>query len=414
MFAHELHLEDFPIQFKPGRIALVVGNATYLHVDPLRNPTNDASDMATVLREIGFEVHEHQDASASQFRRAIDRFLKVAQSCDLRLIYYAGHGIQYHGANYMIPVDSALTEPEHVEYDCIDVGRILAPCGRFNKGANVLILDACRDHPFARPWRGVVAPARGLAPITAPRGTLICYATAPGDVAADGHGRNGTYTGTLLRHLTKPRTDFQQVLRNVRREVMELTYGRQVPWESTSLTDDLVLVDEHTEAVANLQRHPELRSTLSYCIGVDENLARLAKTERTILGRSSEGAGLDIFRENGEVKKIEYIEYGESGRSEEIYYFRQGAPIFSTMQLYRYNRPFYFDKQKAEEVGDIEWFDHHKTRVETSVVRWLSSGRPVVVLTDGKFSAPVPELTNAFLERLSQAIEDAKIATSEL
>lgn len=218
------------------RIALVIGNSSYKEA-PLRNPTNDARAMAKALEELGFEVMTLLDASRDSMQKAILEFSGKLEDDTMGLFYYAGHGIQARGRNYLIPVDAALASERALRYEAIDVSGVLEEMEFAHNRLNVVVLDACRNNPFERRFRG---SARGLAAIDAARGTLIAYATAPGSVAADGEGRNGVYTEELLKALGVPGLKAEEVFKRVRVNVTRRTKGLQVPWESSSLTGDFV------------------------------------------------------------------------------------------------------------------------------------------------------------------------------
>jgi hypothetical protein len=222
------------------RTALVIGNVAY-EVGLLRNPVHDASDMATTLRQLGFEVTLRHDAARRPMVEAIDLFSRQLRQGGVGVFYFAGHGVQIGGENYLIPVDARIGREQDVPYEAVPVGRILGGLEDADNQLNILILDACRDNPFARQWR---SGQRGLAAIQAVRGSLIAYATAPGAIASDGDGRNGLYTSYLLQHLTTPGLSVEQVFKKVREGVVKVTKGRQTPWESSSLIGDFAFVPQ--------------------------------------------------------------------------------------------------------------------------------------------------------------------------
>lgn len=221
------------------RMALVIGNARYAHGNRLANPANDAGDMAAALRRLGFDVTLVLDADQDDMRRAIDAFGDRLGEGDTSLFYYAGHGIQVSGNNYLIPVDANLKSEGDVEYNGVHAGRILAKMEDAGCRTNIVIFDACRDNPFARSWtRGIRRKNQGLASMLAPSGSLIAYSTAPGTTASDGRGKNSVYTAALLRHIRTPNIPIEKMFKQIRMAVREGTNGVQVPWESTSLTGD--------------------------------------------------------------------------------------------------------------------------------------------------------------------------------
>ena len=216
------------------RVALVIGNGAYKD-SPLMNPVNDARDMAAALRGMGFEVIFGENLSQTDMKRNIHAFGEKIRNGGVGLFYYAGHGIQVRGSNYLIPVDATITSEEEVEYESVNAGQLLSQMAAARNRLNIVILDACRNNPFARSFRSA---EKGLASIDAPSGTLIAYATAPGSVASDGAGRNGLYTQELLKYMKQPDVGIEQLFKQVRAAVRSRTEGKQTPWESSSLEGD--------------------------------------------------------------------------------------------------------------------------------------------------------------------------------
>lgn len=219
----------------PGRTALVIGNAAYSEdLGPLKNPGNDATDMAATLRQLGFAVTLVPDATHQRMAEAVEDFSRQLRPGSVGVFYYAGHGAQVGGRNYLIPLGARITTEAVVPYQAVAAEEVLAHMDAAGQGKslNVMILDACRNAPFMRGWR---SPLRGLASMQATGGSLITYATAPGAVAADGTGRNGTYTRHLLRFMTEPNLPVELMFKQVRLAVEQETKGQQIPWESSSL-----------------------------------------------------------------------------------------------------------------------------------------------------------------------------------
>jgi hypothetical protein len=222
---------------KPQRkIALVIGNSNYLS-SSLANPLNDARAMRDALQSVGFTVMEFENLSQSQMKKAIDDFGLRLKSNEVGLFYYAGHGIQSKGYNYLIPVDADLQSEQQVEYDCVQADRVLGLMEASGTKVNIIILDACRNNPFERSWTRS-SGGRGLAFMSAPSGTLIAYATSPGNTASDGSGKNGLYTSAILESIRIPDITILQMFQNVRSIVSEKSKKQQIPWESTSMTGD--------------------------------------------------------------------------------------------------------------------------------------------------------------------------------
>ena len=221
------------------KYALVVGNADYQYLDGLDNASNDANDMGALLEKMGFDVDLYTDISRTTFVEAIKGFSKKVRNYDIVLFYYAGHGLEIGGKNYFVPVDAVASSIPEIKRNCVSANSIIYSIKAAETDANIIILDACRNNPFK-----LVDPADksdGLALMDAPPGTIISFATAPGKVAFDGIGRNGEYTGALLTHLEVFDAEIKDVFANVRSTVVSNTHESQVPWESTSLTQEIVL-----------------------------------------------------------------------------------------------------------------------------------------------------------------------------
>jgi hypothetical protein len=213
------------------RHALVIGNSAYAS-GPLRNPVNDARAMAKALGETGFHVTLVENATQAGMQRAIRELGSALSKGGVGLFYYAGHGIQVKGRNFLVPVNADIAQEYEVEYSAVDAGLVLAMMEAAKNPLNIVILDACRNNPFQRSWRS--APA-GLAQMDAPSGSFIAFATAPGSVAADGSGDHGTYTKHLLAEMARPGVPIERMFKQVRTAVMSETRNRQIPWESSSL-----------------------------------------------------------------------------------------------------------------------------------------------------------------------------------
>ena len=227
------------------RVALVIGNAAYQHAPQLANPQNDASDMASKLTGLGFVVVTGRDLDLTGMRRSIREFVGKVEGADVALFFYAGHGLQVNGGNYMIPVDAQLRSNNDLDFEALPVELVLSAMER-NAKVNLVFLDACRDNPLAATLarsmgtRSVVV-GRGLAKLDTGVGSLIAFATQPGNVALDGADRNSPFTTALLRHLGTPGQSITDDLIAVRRTVLKATDGKQVPWDSSSLTGPVVL-----------------------------------------------------------------------------------------------------------------------------------------------------------------------------
>ncbi len=217
----------------------MIGNGSYKS-SPLRNPVNDAVDVASKLKRLGFDVTDGKDMTRKEMRSAIRAFGDNLKKGGVGLFYYSGHGMQVKGKNYLIPVGVDIQSEDEVEDEAIDAGLVMRKMEKADNTMNMVFLDACRDNPFARSFR---TGSRGLAQMDAPSGSLIVYSTAPGSIAADGKGRNGIFTKNLLLHLSTPGLEVGTMLRMVRVSVEKDTDGKQVPWESSSLKGSFYFVD---------------------------------------------------------------------------------------------------------------------------------------------------------------------------
>jgi len=213
------------------RVALVIGNSNY-RSSPLKNPANDAKSMASILRRLGFDVEEKTDLGYMEMNKTVESFGKRLRSGGVGLFYYAGHGMQVNGANYLIPVDAQIEDENEVRFKAVDAGLVLAKMEQAKSDVNIVVLDACRDNPFSRSFR---SSSHGLASMDAPSGTFIGYATAPGKTAADGDGKNGLYTAELVKVLEIPGIPLEQVFKRTLKAVREKSASKQTPWVASNL-----------------------------------------------------------------------------------------------------------------------------------------------------------------------------------
>ena len=226
-------------QQREQRVALVIGNGAY-QSSPLKNPVNDATDMAQALKDKGFAVTLRTNIGNRDMRQAIRAFSQTLKAGGVGLFYFAGHGVQSKGRNYLIPLNAEIKEEFELEDEAFDANRVLAGMEEAGNRVNIVILDACRDNPFGRAWR---TSATGLAQLSAPIGSFVAFATAPGSVAADGSGRNGLFTSHLLTSLRNPDSDIDRVFTRVAAAVARESGNKQVPWKSSSLTGEFCFAD---------------------------------------------------------------------------------------------------------------------------------------------------------------------------
>lgn len=229
------------------RTALVIGNSAY-KISPLKNPVNDAHAVAGTLRGLGFDVLLRENTTFKDLLEAMRLFSLRSQDADVRLVFYAGHGIQVKGRNYLLPIDTVLQSEEEAASKAADVNQLLDRMSQAKEGMNVVILDACRNNPFA--GNDVVLPdgrrmryrslqPGGLAKVDPPLGTLIAFSTAPGGVALDNpNAKNSLYTQHLIANMQVAGLPIEQLFKRVRAGVAQESGRMQVPWESSSIMND--------------------------------------------------------------------------------------------------------------------------------------------------------------------------------
>ena len=222
-------------QAKAPRVALVIGNGAYQHAAALDNPLNDAADIAKELEAAGFAVIRRDNANLREMHLALREFGDKLTRAANGVFYFAGHGVQVRGRNYLLPVDADIAREDEVAFSALDLGAVMEKLDSARNPVNLVILDACRDNPFGN---RIQMSAKGLAQVEAPPGTLIAFATAPGSAASDGGGRNGLYTGHLVAEMRKPGAPIEETFKAVRASVRRDSQGKQVPWESTSLESE--------------------------------------------------------------------------------------------------------------------------------------------------------------------------------
>jgi uncharacterized caspase-like protein len=298
------------------RVALVIGNAAYQYTARLANPANDADDMALALKKIGFEVIAIKNSDKRSLEMAMGNFGRLAQEADAALVYYAGHGIQYQGLNYLMPVDARLEDEYSVNYELTRIDDVLFALSKA-RGVKILILDACRNNPLMERLspRGSsrdFVQTRGLARIEAPRGMVVAFATQSDQVAVDGTGRNSPFTGALLKEIEEPGIEIATLFRRVAIDVNRATGGRQLPELSISMSGEFYLNtrDTDVQAWAKLRGSSD-RQQLSNFItqypnsplasDVQERIASLERAEKL---RLEEAVHAQFEREKAEREQV--------------------------------------------------------------------------------------------------------------
>lgn len=302
-----------PSDAKPARLALVIGNAAYRDA-PLPNAANDAADMAKALEASGFTVLRRDNATLRDMHLALREFGDRLGRQSSGLFYFAGHGMQVRGRNYLVPVDADIAREDEAAFAALDLGAVMEKLDSAKNPVNIVILDACRNNPFGERLK---LSARGLAQVDAPPGTLIAFATAPGATAADGAGRNGLYTQYLVRNLARPGVPIEEVFKSVRVGVRTDSRGAQVPWESTSLESPFTFRAAPKPAppkvaLAQPPARPSAPRSAPTSLGAPPGFAagdnwtyrvvnRIDNSERRITVRVKEVRGDDVIYENGAV-----------------------------------------------------------------------------------------------------------------
>ncbi len=226
------------VSWSSEKLALVIGNAEYESV-PLRNPGNDSRGMSTTLTRLGFDVIYRENIKQQEMEELVIEFASRFTEDTVGLFYYAGHGVQIKGRNYLLPVDNKGISELNVKYKAMDMGYILDSMESGGNHMNIVIVDACRNNPFESSSRSL---STGLAKMEGPIGSIIAYATAPGKEAQDGSGKNGIYTKHLLEAIETPGLTIERVFKKVRNGVMAETGDTQVPWEESSLTREFYFI----------------------------------------------------------------------------------------------------------------------------------------------------------------------------
>ncbi len=233
--------------------ALVLGNANYPDGDELKNPVNDALDVGEKLKQYDFKLVIGTDCTNAEMDKKLKEFSDLLKTHDVGMFFFAGHGMQIDGSNYLIAIDTDGTSEIDAKHSSMSLDKVVDVMAKSNATTKIIVLDACRNNPWERAWHRDMS-VRGLASVYAPKGTIIGFATSPGELAADGSGRNGTYTEALLQHIDTKDCPVETMFKRVRNTVAAATRGKQTTWEHTSLAGEFYfnlgigkLVDEYDE-----------------------------------------------------------------------------------------------------------------------------------------------------------------------
>jgi len=293
-----------PLRREAGdHIALVIGNAAYSDV-PLANPVNDAVDIGKAIASIGFQVTVVSDADKSQMLEAIGSFGDKLAKAKVAMFYYAGHGVQSAGTNWLIPVARRLGETisreDEVRLRAVDANEVLIAMERSKVPVAMVVLDACRNNPFKATGRSSM---QGLAQLDAPSGSLVVYATAPGRIAADGMGRNSPFSQAFLGQVLAPGQDIDAMLRNIKREVRKATGGDQVPWSASSMTEAFAFVPVVAPEEERAMKLSQLRDLQSQDMAISR-FEGVAASRRQLESASLQAKQAEIERLNEQIAAL--------------------------------------------------------------------------------------------------------------
>jgi hypothetical protein len=297
-----------PAFAQPQRVALVIGNSAYIHATPLANPVNDANAMAEALKELGFEVLLGTDLDKRGLDGKVREFSRALTVAEAGVFFYAGHGLQISGRNYLVPIDAQLQAERDIDFEAVALDFVLKQMEYDREGkTNIVFLDACRDNPLSRNLARSMGTrsaniGHGLAQVQAGVGTFIAYSTQPGNVALDGKDGNSPFAAALVRSIKAPGHNLTAVMIDVRKQVLVATAGKQVPWDHSALTGDFYFgapsdrpgsAEASAELAAmqarlkeveeQLRNRPDARQTVNYVRleQVKEQVRRIEEANRT-------------------------------------------------------------------------------------------------------------------------------------
>ncbi len=364
-----------------SRIALIIGNSNY-KIGALKNPTNDATAMAKTLEQLGFEVMLKLDADRKEFNLAIREFDdRLRETNGTGLFYFAGHGLQYRGENYLLPVDARLERVYDLEDETIKMQQILRMMEYADNPMNIIILDACRNNPYHRNFRDL---EQGLTiPKIAPKGSFIAYATAPGQVAADGKGDNGLYTYELLQALQKKGLPIEQVFKEVRNNVAKNSDDEQIPWENSSLIGEFIFNQGR-----DIKTQYELNNTANWGENPLEfinNSTQISLTDYDIRRIKPDPAkGTTVFK-----KLLDTIHHTNIELNSVAFYIENKGFLIRTMDERLYERRNYYYINLNSKQG-FEGVEMGATYCNT--IHWVED---MFIMTDCKHENPIYIQINA-------------------
>ncbi|MDD3059159.1 MAG: caspase family protein, partial [Sphaerochaeta sp.] len=296
---------------KTDRYALVVGNGAYEKTTKLANPVNDAGDVADMLSDLGFKVRLETNTTLSRMEGAVREFSKEAREAkaSTTLFFYAGHGVQYEGINYLLPVDADIQRDYELRSKALSMDMVTSALEDTKSGFNLVMLDACRDNPFASGRGG----SRGLGVMGGGTAeSMVVFATAPGSVAQDGDGRNSPFTAALKQHLATPDLEVRQLVAAVSRSVQDMTRGMQIPWVNTSFTGQFFFLTAQQQLVKAETDVKQLQGELAALE------AEITKRQSAISAETDTFARQQLQLEQQRAKALENSKRLEVQRMEQI------------------------------------------------------------------------------------------------
>lgn len=289
------------------KIAILIGNNSYPGSGRLENAINDAEKLSEKLEELGFKCISVLDAKVDEIDRKMKEFKEIVNEYEVGLFFFAGHGVQIDGENYLLAIDTNIQDESSCKYSSMPLNQIIDTFEKSKIITTVIILDACRNNPFSRGWRGYAN--RGLAPVSAPKGTIISYATSPGQVACDGIGDNGAFTSSLLNHIGTPGLGIEEMFKRVRNTLSSISDNKQISWEHTSLMGEFWFNPAFLNNEFLTSYSKEALSDKDYIFNTDSVLSDI------IGGLKSH----DWYIQNPAINKINSIEFHPNTKKDEIF-----------------------------------------------------------------------------------------------
>ena len=353
------------------RVALVIGNARYVGAPALRNPVNDAHAISDKLNELGFQVIEVTDATQKEMNRAITSFGRKLNGGTVALFFYAGHGVQVKGRNYIIPVDAQIDSESAVASESVSVDTVLEQLGV--SPVSIVILDACRNNPFERSFRKI---GGGLAQMDAPKGSFIAYATAPGRTAADGEGKNGLFTQELLKQINEPGLTLESVFKRVRSGVSAKSGDAQMPWDSSSMTGEFYFkpgsAAQTSQAVVKIKSREEIEQDAWESARLSNNTdviqeylkqypkGRFVGPARVLMATIKAGIGKPAVADEGETTLWTEVQKGNRREDYSAYLEQYPAGKYAALARIRLNAT----EPSPEKPAEINWEQENRKQYE--------------------------------------------------